>query len=144
MTEAGSAQPTKGESVPAVDALRVRLDAGELLFGAFLNLGSAVTAEILASAGLDWVVIDLEHGAGSETDALSQIQAVAGTDASALVRVESLERSVSLFRDSRPSLMRSSRSQTVATASNAALRSRLELGAGQALVTPTFFVPTSR
>lgn len=43
-------------------SLRERVRSGEILVGSFLNLASPLTAEIVALAGLDWVVIDLEHG----------------------------------------------------------------------------------
>jgi 4-hydroxy-2-oxoheptanedioate aldolase len=60
--------------------------------GCFLNLGSSLTAEIVGRAGFDWVLIDLEHGAGFETDVLHQLQALEHTSAAAVIRVESLER----------------------------------------------------
>jgi 2-keto-3-deoxy-L-rhamnonate aldolase RhmA len=72
--------------------LRARLDAGEAVLGCFLSLGSPLTAEIMGAAGYDWALIDLEHGAGGEPEALSQMQALAGTGCAALVRVEGIER----------------------------------------------------
>jgi 4-hydroxy-2-oxoheptanedioate aldolase len=70
--------------------LRPRILAGETLFGTFLNLGSIQAAEVCARAGLDWVLVDLEHGAGTEADLLPQLAAIAGagSGATALVRVE--------------------------------------------------------
>ena len=49
--------------------------AGEPLLGSFLDLGSALAAEITAGAGFDWLVIDLEHGAGGRDATLAQLQA---------------------------------------------------------------------
>jgi 4-hydroxy-2-oxoheptanedioate aldolase len=69
--------------------LKHRVLAGETLLGVFVNLGSPLTAEIVASAGFDWALIDLEHGAGDEKDVLSQIQALESTPAVPLVRIES-------------------------------------------------------
>jgi 4-hydroxy-2-oxoheptanedioate aldolase len=40
-------------------------------------------------AGYDWALIDLEHGAGGEPEALSQMQALEATPAAPVVRVES-------------------------------------------------------
>ena len=60
--------------------------------GCWLNLGSSVTAEIVGAAGFDWVLIDLEHGAGSEKDVLHQLQALEHTPAAPIIRVESSER----------------------------------------------------
>ena len=69
--------------------LKARLRNKEAVIGCWLNLGSAVTAEIVALAGFDWVLIDLEHGAGGEQDVIAQLQAIAATPTAALVRVES-------------------------------------------------------
>jgi 4-hydroxy-2-oxoheptanedioate aldolase len=66
--------------------------AGEVLFGTFINLGSSLTAEIIGLAGYDWVLIDLEHGAGDERETLFQMQALEHTAAVPLVRVESMDR----------------------------------------------------
>lgn len=71
--------------------LKKRLKQGETLNGCWLNLGSPLTAEIVGQAGFDWVLIDLEHGAGSEKDALYQLQALEHTMAGVIVRVESAE-----------------------------------------------------
>lgn len=67
---------------------RERLLARQLLLGTFLNTGSPVAAEICAGAGFDWVLADLEHGSATEADVLPVLQAVAGTGATPLVRVE--------------------------------------------------------
>jgi 4-hydroxy-2-oxoheptanedioate aldolase len=72
--------------------LRSRLEAGEAVLGCFLSLGSPLTAEIMGAAGYEWALIDLEHGAGGEQEALAQMQALQGTGCAALVRVEGVER----------------------------------------------------
>ncbi|MDD4755740.1 MAG: aldolase/citrate lyase family protein, partial [Prolixibacteraceae bacterium] len=72
--------------------LKKKLRNNETVIGCWLNLGSSLTAEIIAHAGFDWVLIDLEHGAGTENDLLHQLQAVKNTPAAPLVRVESFER----------------------------------------------------
>ncbi|GGH29797.1 HpcH/HpaI aldolase family protein [Dyadobacter endophyticus] len=71
--------------------LKKRLQNGETLHGCWLNTGSPLTAEIVGLAGFDWVLIDLEHGAGSEKDVLYQLQALEHTPTAAIVRVESSE-----------------------------------------------------
>lgn len=76
----------------AGSTFRERVLAGEPLVGTFINAGSTVTAEICGNAGLDWLLIDLEHGSGSQADLLGQLQAVAPTGAAAIVRVERPER----------------------------------------------------
>ena len=59
--------------------------------GLFVNLASPVTAEIMGVTGFEWLVLDLEHGAGDEHVLLTQLQALAGTGVATLVRVEGLD-----------------------------------------------------
>jgi 4-hydroxy-2-oxoheptanedioate aldolase len=66
---------------------RARVLAGEFLAGMWLNLGSPVTAEMAGLIGFDWVLLDHEHGTGSDTTIAHQLQAVAATPAVALVRI---------------------------------------------------------
>ena len=72
--------------------LRRRIHAGETLFGAWAGLDSPLSAELLGNAGLDWVLVDLEHGAGTETSLLAHLTSIAVTGAAALVRPPSGER----------------------------------------------------
>ncbi|MEO6930220.1 MAG: aldolase/citrate lyase family protein [Chitinophagaceae bacterium] len=73
---------------PPMKNLKNRIKNGEAVNGCWLNLGSSITAEMVGIAGFDWVLIDLEHGAGSEKDVICQLQALSGTSAAAIVRVE--------------------------------------------------------
>lgn len=83
---------TAPDQVPPRSELRRRVLAGEPTVGLFVNLASAASAEIVARAGYDWVVVDLEHGAGSESELLAQLLAIQATPTSAVVRVVSAER----------------------------------------------------
>jgi 2-keto-3-deoxy-L-rhamnonate aldolase RhmA len=74
----------------AVSGLRTRLRSGESLTAAFLDLGSAVSAEITARSGFDLLVIDLEHGAGDAATARTQIVA-AEPHAAAVVRLPGID-----------------------------------------------------
>ena len=67
--------------------IRQRVLSRELVVGTWLNLGSSLTAEIAARAGFDWVLIDMEHGAGDHESMVHQVQAVSGTPAAPLVRI---------------------------------------------------------
>ncbi len=58
--------------------IRERVLAGEVVLGAFLNLGSPLAAELCARAGFDGLLVDLEHGAGTEADLLAQLHAIEG------------------------------------------------------------------
>lgn len=72
--------------------LKKKLQSGEAVNGCWLNLGSSLTAEIVGTADFDWVLIDLEHGAGNEKDVLAQLQALEKSDAAAIIRIESTAR----------------------------------------------------
>ena len=71
--------------------LKERLKNGEAIHGCWLNMGSTVSAEIVGSVGFDWVLIDLEHGIGTDTLLVSQLQALGNNTAVPIVRVESFE-----------------------------------------------------
>ena len=62
------------------------LNEGKKTSGAWLQIASPFTAEIMSRAGFDWLVIDMEHGPGDILALVSQIQAMSGTDTCALVR----------------------------------------------------------
>ena len=72
--------------------LKSRLKKGETLLGCWVNLGSSITAEIVGLTGFDWLLLDLEHGSGSEKDLLQQLPAIQHTPAAPVVRVESYKR----------------------------------------------------
>lgn len=72
--------------------LRRRIHAGETLIGAWASLASPGSAELMARAGLDWVVVDLEHGAASETDLVAHLTSIEVTGTAAIVRPQSAER----------------------------------------------------
>jgi 4-hydroxy-2-oxoheptanedioate aldolase len=78
--------------LPPRPDLRRRVLAGEVTIGAFVNLGSVAAAELTARAGFDWVIVDLEHGMGSEAELHGQLLAVQGAPTAGLVRVASAER----------------------------------------------------
>ena len=72
--------------------LKEKLSAGEAVHGCWLNSGSEINAEIVGNAGFDWVVIDLEHGIGTENNLINQLQALSGSETVRIVRVEALVR----------------------------------------------------
>ena len=55
--------------------------------GTWLSIGSPVIAYLAAESRLDWLLFDLEHGAGSKDALLGQLQAIRATPAAAVVRV---------------------------------------------------------
>jgi 4-hydroxy-2-oxoheptanedioate aldolase len=73
-------------------SFRDRVLAGDTLIGMFLDLGSAASAEIAGAVGYDWLLVDLEHGAGTEADLPGQFRAIELGGSAALVRPQSGER----------------------------------------------------
>jgi 2-keto-3-deoxy-L-rhamnonate aldolase RhmA len=71
---------------------RQRVLRGDVLLGAFLNLDSPAAAELCARAGFDWLIVDLEHGAGNEADLVPMLTAIEITSTAGLVRPASGER----------------------------------------------------
>lgn len=67
--------------------LRQRALSGEVLAGAWLNLGSSLTAEMAGRAGFDWALIDQEHGVGDQETLLYQLQALEATPTAGIVRI---------------------------------------------------------
>jgi 2-keto-3-deoxy-L-rhamnonate aldolase RhmA len=64
-----------------------RLADGGRAIGCWIELFSPMGAEIVAQAGYDCVMIDLEHGPGSLMDAIPILHAVQGRDCASLMRV---------------------------------------------------------
>ena len=72
--------------------LKQRILSGEAVHGSWVNLGSLVSAEIMGRSGFDWLLIDLEHGAGNDTTMYHQLQVVESTYTTPVVRTEELSR----------------------------------------------------
>ena len=69
--------------------LKRKLRAGEPCFGAWMLSTSADMAEILAYAGMDFLLLDHEHGQGSIDHAIAQLRAIKGSDCIGVLRVPS-------------------------------------------------------
>ncbi len=66
--------------------IKQKLQAGKKTAGAWLQIGSPMTAEIMSQAGFDWLIIDMEHAPVDFMTLVSQMQAMAGGGAVPLVR----------------------------------------------------------
>jgi 4-hydroxy-2-oxoheptanedioate aldolase len=71
--------------------LKQRLKAGERVVGCIQMMPSADVTEVLSGTGLDFLMIDHEHGLGGLTDVVASLRALKGTTVSALVRVPSTD-----------------------------------------------------
>lgn len=71
--------------------LRARISQGDVVIGTFIGLGAA-TAEVAAAAGVDFVVLDTEHGSLSDDVAGQVVLATGAYGVPTIVRVECGER----------------------------------------------------
>lgn len=68
-------------------ALKDRLRRRERTFGGWVQLPSPDAAEIVAAAGFEWVVVDLEHGGIDRSAMVPLVRAIQGRGAVALTRL---------------------------------------------------------
>ena len=73
-------------------ALSSAVRGGQRSLGTFIGMATPVSAEVCAAAGFDWVLLDLEHGAGGEEQLRDVVPAAGSYGVPALVRVEAAER----------------------------------------------------
>ena len=61
------------------NVVKTKLKDGKKTIGAFLQMMSPVSAEILSQSGFDWLIVDLEHAPGDYTNLQTQLQAMNGS-----------------------------------------------------------------
>src|SRR6478609_4598279 len=76
----------------ALKKLREKLAAGRAVYGLWVTLESPSVTEMAVALGLDWVVIDAEHGHLDWSDVVAHLRAVVRSETVALVRVAELDR----------------------------------------------------
>jgi 2-keto-3-deoxy-L-rhamnonate aldolase RhmA/quercetin dioxygenase-like cupin family protein len=76
--------------VAAIRKLRQKLAANLPVYGLWVTLESATITEMAVALGLDWVVIDAEHGHLDWHDILEHLRATVRSETTALVRVTEL------------------------------------------------------
>jgi 4-hydroxy-2-oxoheptanedioate aldolase len=69
------------------NALKEKINRGETALGLFVNINSPTLIEIIGYAGVDFIVIDNEHGAFSDSDIEELIRAAELTKITPIVRV---------------------------------------------------------
>ncbi len=70
-----------------VNRLKTRLAAGESTFGVIVTVPSVAVVQTLASVGVDWLILDLEHASVGPESLHAMIAALAGTVTTPLVRL---------------------------------------------------------
>ena len=73
--------------MPMTPSFRSRLVARRPLYGAWSVIPSALSVRLLAAAGLDYVVIDLQHGGATEADLPAMTSAIRLAGATPIARV---------------------------------------------------------
>jgi 2-keto-3-deoxy-L-rhamnonate aldolase RhmA/quercetin dioxygenase-like cupin family protein len=77
-------------NILAIQRLRQKLANNETVYGLWITLESPVLAEMAVALGLDWIVIDTEHGHLDWKDVLHHLQAAARSQTVVLVRLAEL------------------------------------------------------
>ncbi len=75
---------------PSVNKFKAAIQAGKLQIGMWQSLGEAITAEICAYAGFDWLLIDGEHGVNDLRSIRDQLQVITPSPSNAIVRISSV------------------------------------------------------
>ena len=70
-----------------MSGIRERILDGEVMLGTWLSMGNAISAEVMGNIGFDWALIDLEHGVGTLSDVLPQLQAMTSSPTVPMVRI---------------------------------------------------------
>jgi 2-keto-3-deoxy-L-rhamnonate aldolase RhmA len=76
----------------AIRKLRDTLAAGQAVYGLWVTLESASVTEMAVALGLDWVVIDAEHGPLDWKEIAEHLRAAVRSETVALVRLAELDR----------------------------------------------------
>jgi 4-hydroxy-2-oxoheptanedioate aldolase len=82
--------------VRAKQPVLTAFDANRLAMGTFIQMNSPEACEIAARSGLDFVIIDMEHGSFGIESALQMIRATQYGGAAAFVRLDAYSRSAVL------------------------------------------------
>eukprot|EP00729_Bicosta_minor_P025640 gene25640-3732_t len=75
--------------VAAVTALRAKLSAGEAVHGIWITTEAVAVTEIAVGLGLDYVVVDCEHGHLGWETAIQHIRATVRSTTCVFVRIAS-------------------------------------------------------
>src|SRR5438270_12772169 len=74
----------------AIQKLRQKLASDQAVYGLWVTLESASVTEMAVALGLDWVVVDAEHGHLDWKEILEHVRAAVRSDTVVLVRIAEL------------------------------------------------------
>jgi 2-keto-3-deoxy-L-rhamnonate aldolase RhmA len=75
-----------------INHLRKKLRAGATTFGMWVTVESPNVTEAVASLGIDWVLIEMEHGNLGWEEVANHLRALGGSETAGLIRVSELRR----------------------------------------------------
>ena len=75
-----------------LNLLKRKLAAGEATYGLWVSLEAPTITEIACELGLDWVVIDVEHGHMDFKEVVEHLRVVRNTGTTGLVRLQEIEK----------------------------------------------------
>jgi 4-hydroxy-2-oxoheptanedioate aldolase len=67
--------------------LKARMQAGDTTFGSWVSSGDLGVAEVMGTAGFDWLVVDGEHSPYDIRGLRNQLIALANSTSEVIVRV---------------------------------------------------------
>lgn len=70
--------------------LRAKLAGGEPTYGVWITLEDPTVTELLVELGVDWIVVDMEHGSLDYKDVVAHARAARGSGVAVLTRVPAL------------------------------------------------------
>src|SRR6266851_539650 len=77
-------------NIPAIKRLREKLAADEPVYGLWVTLESPSITEMAVGLGLDWIVIDAEHGHLDWKEIVEHLRVTVRSNTVALVRIAEL------------------------------------------------------
>ena len=70
-----------------LNRLKHRLAAGETVYGCWIGMADAYAAEMAATAGFDWLLVDGEHAPNDLRSTLAQLQVIEASASAPIVRL---------------------------------------------------------
>jgi 2-keto-3-deoxy-L-rhamnonate aldolase RhmA len=81
------------ETLMRINPLRHKLATGQTTYGMWVTLESPNVTEAAVAVGLDWIVIEMEHGHLDWRAVADHVRTTSGTDTAAVIRVSEIQRS---------------------------------------------------
>ncbi len=73
------------------NTVREKVRSGQNTFGCFMGMGSPTIAELLAHAGCEWLLVEMEHNGLDMAEVEHMLMAMNGTDTIPMVRIPSAD-----------------------------------------------------